>query len=341
MPLMKRSLLLLLPISICISLLLVGPTIAHGPHIITVRSPTFSPDTLDWDPSSQHFVVASSRHPSLHSVSDAGVLQTLISDPHLPPNSSVLAVSVDSLRGRLLAVIHTPHPSIAAYDLSRPPLHPRLFLSPLPSLPTAVAVDSLGNACVAGRDFISKIDVDGQDSIFSNSSAVGPHPINGIAYFRMGYFLAVQSGTGRMYKIDGEDGAARQVLLPKDLAGAIGIAIRGDGTAVVVGRHKAWFLKSDDGWAEAGIYDEIALDERKAAKGVAVREGKRVYVLFGDLEEGSLGNEEFRIEEVESDREKEGENVWMLVLIGFGLVYFLYWRFQMGKLVREMNKKRE
>lgn len=131
--------------------------------------------------------------------------------------------------------------------------------------------------------------------------------------------------------------------MPKDLAGAVGIATRDDGTAVVVGPHRAWLVKSDDGWAEAVIFDEIALDAGKVARGVAIREGRRAYVLYGYMDEGILGNgerREFWVEEVESEREREGDNVWMFVLIGFGLVYFLYWRFQMGKLVKEMNKKR-
>ncbi|CAL5205171.1 unnamed protein product [Lathyrus oleraceus] len=67
-----------------------------------------------------------------------------------------------------------------------------------------------------------------------------------------------------------------------------------------------------------------------------------MYVLYGYFLEGLLGNSEregFRIEEIMSAKESEGENVWLYVMIGFGMVYFVYWRFQMGHLVKHMNKK--
>lgn len=348
-------------------LLPVGPTIANGPHLINIRYPNLYPESLDWDPSAQHFVVGSMGHGTVHSVSDAGVLETIVSDPNLPPKVSVLGIAVDSLRQRLLAVIHAVPPlptfnALAAYDLSRPPPHPRIFLAPLtdpssPDLPTVandVSVDPAGNAYVTNSAgyFIWKIDTEGRDSIFSNSSVFRAHPvpddffapwcgINGIAYTRKGSFLVVQTNTGKVFKIDADDGTARLVLLSKDLLGADGIAMRADGTAVVVSYNRAWFLKSDDAWAEAVVFDEIPLDASKFPTAVTVREGKP-YVVYGhvdDLMKGNAEREEFSIEEIESEREKQGEKVWLLVLIGFGLAYFLYWRFQMGKLVKNMNKK--
>ena len=52
--------------------------------------------------------------------------------------------------------------------------------------------------------------------------------------------------------------------------------------------------------------------------------------------EGILGNSEresFMIEEVKSPKESEGENVWLYVMVGIGLAYFLFWRFQIRKLM--------
>lgn len=54
---------------------------------------------------------------------------------------------------------------------------------------------------------------------------------------------------------------------------------------------------------------------------------------------GNSEREGFRIEEIMSPKESEGENVWLYVMIGFGIVYFVYWRFHMGQLVKHMNKK--
>ena len=52
------------------------------------------------------------------------------------------------------------------------------------------------------------------------------------------------------------------------------------------------------------------------------------HVLKGHIN-GISGREGFRIEEVRSERENEDEKVWVYVLVGLGLAYFLFWRFQM------------
>lgn len=147
-----------------------------------------------------------------------------------------------------------------------------------------------------------------------------------------------------MFKVDADDGTARLVLLNKDLKGADGIAMRRDGVVLVVSYYKLWFLKSQDSWGEGVVYDENDLDKEKFATGVAVGGEERVYVLNGHVREGIMGNleggrERFSIEEVRSKKESEEERVWIYVLVGFGLAYFLFWRFQMRQLIGNMNKK--
>eukprot|EP00262_Sarcandra_glabra_P003156 TRINITY_DN1366_c0_g1_i1.p1 TRINITY_DN1366_c0_g1~~TRINITY_DN1366_c0_g1_i1.p1 ORF type:complete len:364 (+),score=26.64 TRINITY_DN1366_c0_g1_i1:101-1192(+) len=344
--------------------ILFAPSIARKPHIITVRSPNLFPESFKWDRSGQHFIVGSYRHGTVHSVSDAGVVQTLISDPQLPPNVSIGGVAIDSVHNRLLAAVHSSAPfpafdALAAYDLRS---RRRLFLAPLSDPLTSdrqiandVAVDFKGNAFVTNSagNFIWKVNVEGEPSIFSRSRIFTSQHVysdlpgsfcglNGITYISKGYLLVVQSNTGKVFKVDSDDGTARLVLLSKDLTGADGIAVRSDGVVVVVSHHTAWFLKSDDSWGEAVVYDKIALEVEKFPTGVAFREGNKAYVLYGHMDEGMLGNVdrmEFSIEEIESEREKEGESVWIFVLIGLGLAYLMYWRFQMGQLVKSMNKK--
>lgn len=166
--------------------------------------------------------------------------------------------------------------------------------------------------------------------------------LNGIVYINKGYLLVVQSNTGKLYKVNAEDGTARRVLLNKDLTAPDGMAVRSDGVVVVVSQHKLYFIKSDSSWAEGVVFDETALDADKFATSVTVGGGDRVYVLYGHVWEGIMGNvdrEEFSIVEIESEKESGEDGVWVYVLIGLGLAYFLFWRFQMRQLVTNMNKK--
>lgn len=361
-----------LALSLFLFLILVGPTpsFARTPHVINFRSLNLYPEGLTWDPSAQHFIVGSQHHRTIHSVSDAAVVETLISDPTLPQNATILGLAIDSIHNRLLALVHSAAPlppfnALAAYDLRS---RRRVFLSLLddetPGVITIkrhvandVAVDFNGNAYVTNSagNFIWKVDKDGEASVFSRSPVFSESPLavdpdapfsecglNGVAYVSKGYLLVVQSNTGKMFKVNADDGLARRVLLTEDLVWADGIAVRSDGVVLVVSHHTLWFIKSHDSWAEGVVYDKTALNQEKFATSVTVGGEDRAYVLYGRVMEGLLGNsgrEEFSIEEVRSKKENEEENVWVFVLLGLGLAYFLFWRFQMSKLVRDINKK--
>ncbi|KAJ7954218.1 Six-bladed beta-propeller, TolB-like protein [Quillaja saponaria] len=346
------------------------PVLARKPHIIEFRSPNLYPESLVRDPSGQHFLVGSHRRRIIASVSDAGVVDTFIHDSSLPENVTVLGLAVDTYRHRLLAVIHAMEPLprfnvLAAYDLRT---RQRIFLSILPTddedsisagnrreNANDVAVDFKGNAYVTNSvgNYIWKVNKRGEVSIFSRSPQYTAHSVdhntpwsfcwlNGIAYDSKGYFLVVQSNTGKMFKVDADDGTARLVLLNKDMDGADGIAIRRDGVVLVVSSTKLWYLKSQDNWGEGVVYDEIDLDAERFATSV-VGEEDRAYVLYGHVNEGimegKVGRDNFGIEEVRSEKESGEDNVWIFVLVGLGLAYFLFWRFQMRRLMTNMDKK--
>ncbi|KAF2305495.1 hypothetical protein GH714_005935 [Hevea brasiliensis] len=340
------------------------------PHIINFQSPNLYPEGLAYDPLAQHFIVGALRHRTIHSVSAAGVVQTLIFDPSLPPNTSFMGMTVDTLNNRLLAVIHSypplpPFNALAAYDLGT---RQRLFLSLLPDadasisprfVANAVAVDFKGNAYVTNSlgnsegNFIWKVNAGGEVSIFSRSPIFTQYPVdrnapfsycglNGIAYDSKGFLLVVQTNTGKMFKVDAEDGTARTVLLNEDLHLADGISIRKDGVVLVVSQNQLWFLRSSDSWGEGVVFDKIDLDRERFPTSVVVGREERVYVLYGSVLEGIMGNggrEWFQIKQVKSGRESENENIWMFVLLGLGLAYFFFWRFQMKQLVKNMDKK--
>ncbi|XP_031104832.1 uncharacterized protein LOC116009830 [Ipomoea triloba] len=351
---------------------LVSVVAGRVPHVINFRSENLFPESFVWDPRSQHFIVGSLRYPKLVSVSDAGVSETLISDESLPANSKILGIALDRSHYRVLAVVHCPPSAsepepfnaLAAYDLIS---LRRLFLTPLiddeeddwnpiESVANDVTTDFSGNAYVtnSGRNLIWKVNFDGKASVLSRSKAFKSYPVdatadyhkcglNGVVYNSKGYLLAVQSNTGKLFKVDVENGGARTVLLNKDLTAADGIAVRGDGVVVAVSRRKLYFLKSPDSWMEGVVFDETALEEDRHASAVTVGNLDRVYVLYGHIHEGIMVNaerDEFGIMEIESENEKREDNVWIFVLIGLGLAYLMFWRFQMRHLVDSMNKKR-
>ncbi|CAL0328822.1 unnamed protein product [Lupinus luteus] len=360
----KHSFTLLLFLLLFIHISTPSTVFAADRHVINFRSPNLYPEGVAWDPKAHHFLVGSLRHRTISSVSDSGVVKTLVHDTSLPENVTVLGLAVDSIHNRVLAVLYAlkplpPFNALAAYDLQS---GHRLFLSLLPSdtaaLANDVTVDFKGNAYVTNAvgNFIWKVNDKGSASILSNSPRFTELPVdptlpysfcglNGIAYVSDGYLLVGQSNTGKMYKVDAEDGTATRVVLNKDLMGADGVAVRQDGVVLVVSPElgKMWFVKSNDSWGEGVVFDEIDLDLEGFPTTIALKERDRAYVLYGRVREGALGNSEresFGIEEVRSEKESESENVvWLYVMIGFGLVYFLYWRFQMGQLVKNMDKK--
>ncbi|XP_027351445.1 uncharacterized protein LOC113862564 [Abrus precatorius] len=337
-----------------------GPILARNAHVINFRSPNLYPESFAWDPQAQHFLVGSLRQRIIAAVSDAGVVETFISDSDLPAGASFLGLAVDSPRNRLLAVVHTyntlPHfNALAAYDLRS---RRRIFLSSLPSddidAANDVAVDHRGNAFVTNSagNFIWKVTTDGSATVFSRSplyTAATNNPVdgalglNGIAYVSKGYLLVVQSSTGKVFKVDAVDGTARYVLLNEDLVGADDIAVRNDGSAAMVSPIKEmWLLKSMDSWAEGVVYDKLEIDVRRFPTAVVVGAKERVYVLYGHFDEGKTGDSgrhSFGIAEMTSKREAEDESVWIFLLIGLGFAYFLFWRFQMGQLVKKMDHK--
>ncbi|XP_060185449.1 uncharacterized protein LOC132614911 [Lycium barbarum] len=374
---MKSSLSLTLFNALLISVSLILVSAAKIGHVITFRSPSLYPESFTWNPNSHNFISGGTRHQELLSISShTGLTETLISDTDLPSNSSFLGLAIDRRNNRLLACIHriptaafpSPFNALAAYDLHT---HRRIFLTPLldnedqnpiatvtetirPAAANDVAVDFSGNAYITNSDgdFIWKVNVEGKASIFSRSEVYKSHPVdmtvdyhkcglNGVVYISEGYLLVVQSNTGKMYKVNVNDGTAKTVNLNKDLTAADGMAVRSDGVVLVVSQHKLYYLKSENNWDEGVVFDEIALDAEGFATAVTVGNKNKVYVLYGHVMEGVMGNgdrEEFRIVEMEEEDNKE-DNVWLFVLVGFGLAYFLFWRFQMRRLVQNMDKR--
>ncbi|PKA62050.1 hypothetical protein AXF42_Ash018275 [Apostasia shenzhenica] len=310
-------------------------------HIISIPAGVVRPAAVAWDSTVQHFLVASASSPLIFSVSDAGVSETIVSDPLLPPSSFACAIAVDDRRRRLIVALRNPD-SLAAYDLRSARPHRCIFSTTLPAAPGSVTLaPATGHAFVtgSGSGVIWKADLEGNVTDLSRSAVYAAAGLDGVAHVRKGFLLVVQGKTGRIFKVDEEDGAAKEVIgsngnLARD---AETVAVMTDGSAVVAGGRVARTVRSGDGWAEAAVKGEVEVEEGKKVRGLALRDGKKAYVLVTPAtDEG----EEMGSKIVEVEWEEEGDLVWAMVLVGLGLVYFLYWRFQMRQLVSNMNKKR-
>ncbi|KAM0983459.1 hypothetical protein FF1_011061 [Malus domestica] len=72
------------------------PNLTHAtePRLINFRSPNLFPEGLAYDPFAQHFIVGSLGYRIIVSVSEAGVIDTLIFDPTaVPENLTVLGLA--------------------------------------------------------------------------------------------------------------------------------------------------------------------------------------------------------------------------------------------------------
>ncbi|KAM1858778.1 hypothetical protein ACFX13_011175 [Malus domestica] len=137
------------------------PNLTHAtePRLINFRSPNLFPEGLAYDPFAQHFIVGSLGYRIIVSVSEAGVIDTLIFDPTVvPENLTVLGLA---LRYWSRAPNSTP---------SQPTTYaPANASSSLPSYQTTIAdqvpsrtksrLTSRGNAYVtnSGGNYIWKV----------------------------------------------------------------------------------------------------------------------------------------------------------------------------------------
>lgn len=185
-----------------------------------------------------------------------------------------------------------------------------------------------------------RADLDGVVSDLSRSAIYGDNGLTAVAHASKGFLIVVQGKTGRVFKVDEENGAAMEVIgrngTPAPNAEAV--ALMADGGAVFAGGKAVRMVRSGDGWTEAAVKSEEKVEEGKKCVGVTVRNGNKVYLLVSPETDKDGEGSRSRIEEVEW--EEEGDMLWAMVFLGFGLAYFLYWRFQMGQLVTTMNKKR-
>ncbi|CAN6445400.1 unnamed protein product [Victoria cruziana] len=356
---------LLWTIAGCATIFFVGPNFVGGhrhhlPISIPTSSPTtpssFSPRAVAWDKAHRRFIVggASPSCPSIYTICDTGKFEPLIpSLTEFTASSAIVALVVDAYNSRLIAVVSPSLGRISSvmcvYDLRN---LRRLSLIPLPGAAASAAADFYGNAFITdpAANLVYKSNRDGILSVLSSSTilrlpetelqSVG-HGLTGIVFVSNGFLLVTQKDSGRIFRIDAEDGVTKSVLISGgDLTGAIGVVRRSDGNLVVVGESIAWLLKGRDNWAEASIIDKLEWEHNLTAIDVTLKEGKKAYVFFRTSNGGDgAADEQFFLKEIEFPKEAKGDHVWAFLLLGIGLGYVIFWRLQMRSLMKSISKK--
>ncbi len=159
-----------------------------------------------------------------------------MSDPDLP---GFVGMKVDAARRRIVAVYGNPNvpgvTGLAVYDLVTGARERLVDLSGGANSANDVALDPAGNAYVtdAGAGAVYRVDRAGHVSTLVSDPRLGPAiGANGIVWHPGGYLLVGNYTTGHLYRV--ARGRLTEVWLPRPLVGADGIALRPDGTLVVV-----------------------------------------------------------------------------------------------------------
>ncbi|RZS37637.1 SMP-30/gluconolaconase/LRE-like protein [Herbihabitans rhizosphaerae] len=226
------------------------PRAHHWPGTITVNAESLHPEGVAWDPARHTLLVGSMRHGTVSVVDKArGTARPLIEDPRL---ISTFGLRVDAPRGRVLVTYSdhfgvgtgsTPdtkgnHSGLGIFDLATGrPLHlVDLRIGPGAHSANDVAVDHAGNAYVTdpASDRIFRVTPDGRAGLFAADPRFAGFGMNGIVFHPNGFLLSVHYTTGALYKIPLDGGPITEVALDRKLVGGDGLALRPDGSLIVV-----------------------------------------------------------------------------------------------------------
>lgn len=285
-----------------------GPTItleSPGPALV-VRKPALYPETIEYDPTREQFLLGSFRGGAIYTVTRDGTAAVLVDDARL---CSVLGIAVDARRNRVWAVNAdlgaSAKPSaagtkqlaaVAAYDLTTgQPIHyvDVAGLYPGPHLLNGIALDAAGNAYVSDSfsPVLLRVDASGHPSVFLHSQQFAGEAINlnGLVAHPDGYLLVIKKSDGSLFKVPlGNPAGFSKVLTERAFVGGDGLTLLGRQNLVIVANqtpsqrpNSAFALVSNDGWASAKLVAQQPLGDAYAT--TAVRRGSELFVVSSRL----------------------------------------------------------
>jgi sugar lactone lactonase YvrE len=221
------------------------------------------PEGVAWDPSRQALLVGSLASPArISAVGRDGVVRTVVSDPGVP---GFFGLKVDAAHHRIVATYGNPTVSgggLAMYDLRT---GARERLVPLGGSPNDVALAPSGVAYVTDTagGVVYRVTPDGRVSTVVSDPRLAPaFGANGIVWHPGGYLLVINYTSGRLYRAT--QGVLTEVWAPT-LAGGDGMALRPDGTLVVVTNRLAGVPGSSAAVHELALVGGVAVPLRTMA----------------------------------------------------------------------------
>lgn len=268
---------------------------------------------MTWDPFRRAFLVGSVRHGTVSIVRFGGSVRPLIDDGVMV---SAIGVHVDPYRRRVLVAYQDPgfgarsgeatllrQSGVGIFDLWTGELLHRVDLSAVPGGANSfhgandLAIDAAGNAYVTdiASGEIYRISRNGTATLLLHDDRLGRDGVgpNGIVWHPGGYLLVVRYDTGELWRIPVRaPERLTRVQLPEPVVAGDGMALRPDGSLVVVTNHLASaaesgvsVLRSCDGWGSATVASQAwPLPEQNPTTATVTPVG--TYVVEGRL--GSL-----------------------------------------------------
>lgn len=185
---------------------------------------------------------------------------------------------------RLVGIDLTSGKKVADIDLSN--------LYPGKHFGNDITLDDKGNIYMTDSysPVIYKIDANDKASVFAQNDLFKAEDVglNGIAWSKNGYLLAVNNGNGALLKIDINDPSkVTQVKLKQFLPGADGILFTGDNLVVSQnkGVNKAFLLATTNNWQSAEVKAGTALEDRFAQPSTLTMMNNDIYLLNSKLNE--------------------------------------------------------
>ena len=280
---------------------------SSGPSL-TVNRPALYPETIEYNPKSDQFLVSSFREGAIYEVDRSGGTSLLVDDPRL---CSVLGIAVDAARGKLWAVNSDLGASIkpsgvgskrlagvGVYDLSTGKPLNYVDLAPLaagPHLVNGIALDPAGNGYVTDSlsPVIYKIDARGNAKVFLRDEQFAGEGINlnGLVVHPDGYLLVIKKSDGALFKVPlARPAEFSEVSIGERFVGGDGVTLIGKKDLVLIANrtataatNAAYLLTSEDGWVSAKLSAVQHLGDVYPTTAV-LRDGT-LYVLHSKLNE--------------------------------------------------------